>query len=279
MDTSSISFTALYTGQVWHENELSTPFLTSRIGKLMYQGMRPVELAADRLLGMNLKQLLLQRHLIMDHRIAHLIENEGVSQVLEIACGLSPRGLRMRSRYPQLRYVEADLPAMAARKRDLLASAGQLGEGHHVVACNIFTSGEPDGLDHVMEHQLAADRPTLIITEGLVNYFPTPTMEAFWQSLATRSARFPNAWYLTDLYPHLRSHSAYRYVKLSTWALGKVTSSSVNLHYHGDEDIKAGFQRQGFSNVNLYHPEDYYHRLPIPTSRKPTFVRIVEAKR
>ena len=38
--------------------------------------------------------------------------------MLELACGLSPRGFRFTRKYGgRIRYVEADLPAMAARKK------------------------------------------------------------------------------------------------------------------------------------------------------------------
>jgi len=51
--------------------------------------------------------------------------------VIEVAAGLSPRGWRFRRRYgDRLTYVEADLPAMAARKRGALERMGSLGDRH-----------------------------------------------------------------------------------------------------------------------------------------------------
>lgn len=41
-DTSSISFTALYTGQVWVRNGLSEPFFQTRSGALLYGAMSPM---------------------------------------------------------------------------------------------------------------------------------------------------------------------------------------------------------------------------------------------
>ena len=43
MDTSGISFTALYTGQVWYQNGMSAQFFTSPRGNLMYHLMKPVK--------------------------------------------------------------------------------------------------------------------------------------------------------------------------------------------------------------------------------------------
>ena len=62
------------------------------------------------------------------------IEQHGVSQVIEVAAGLSARGWRFVERYgDQLTYVETDLPEMAARKRRALERIGTLSERHRVI--------------------------------------------------------------------------------------------------------------------------------------------------
>ena len=124
-DTSSISFTALYTGQVWVRNGLSEPFFQTRSGALLYGAMSPMEALGKRVLGGNIRTFLLQRHHLIDARLEALIEQHPDLQVVEIACGLSPRGCRFRQRFPSITYVEADLPDMADRKRRLLAALGR----------------------------------------------------------------------------------------------------------------------------------------------------------
>jgi O-methyltransferase involved in polyketide biosynthesis len=277
MDTSNISFTALYTGQVWQENGMSIPVFTSTPGKVMFQVMRPVEAFADRIVGMNLKQLLLQRHVLMNNRIDRLINEHGVTQILEIACGLSPRGYHYSRRFPQVQYIEADLPAMAKRKQTLLEQQDRMRDNHRVTVCNIFETQPPNGLEVVLQ-QLDPTRPTLVLTEGLINYFSTASMEQFWQRLALGTRRFPGAWYLTDLYPRLRYHTAYPWVRVAHRMLGLIASAEVNLHYEDDDEICAAFTRLGFANTSVFRPEDFYGELPIPRSRRPTFVRIVEAQ-
>jgi O-methyltransferase involved in polyketide biosynthesis len=63
----------------------------------------------------------------MDARLTDAVERGDVTQVVEIACGLSPDGWRFTACYPALHYVEADLPVMVAPKRLLLQSQGWLG--------------------------------------------------------------------------------------------------------------------------------------------------------
>lgn len=137
-DTSSISFTALYTGHVWYANGLSAPAFHTRRGSVFYHALAPFEYIGGKIAGGNIRTFLLQRHHLIDHLVRDAIEQRGVRQVLEIACGLSPRGYRFRQQYPDLKYVEADLPDMAARKHRLLSAQQCLNEMHRVVPLNIF---------------------------------------------------------------------------------------------------------------------------------------------
>lgn len=279
MDTSSISFTALYTGHVWYRNGLSARFFTSPRADLMYQIAQPVETASNLLLGTSLSDTLLQRHYIIDHRLRQLIEQEGVTQVLEIACGLSPRGYKFSRHYPQVHYVEADLPDMAARKQSLLLQHQGFGPHHRVVTCNVFESGPPSGLDHVLHEVLDTRRPTVILTEGLVNYFDLPTIAAFWKRVASLGRCFPAAWYLTDLIPQRPFGPRRLLMNSAQRMLGVLTKSRTNLHFSDDSrTIEKGFLDCGFRQVQVHRPEQYYDQLPLPRSRSSAYICVVEAK-
>lgn len=277
MDTSGISFTALYTGHVWYKNGMSARFFTSPRGEVMYRALRPVNFVGDNLLGLSLHDMLLQRHLIIDHRIEQLVQKEGAAQVLEIACGLSPRGYKMSRKFPHLHYVEADLPGMALRKQSLLLKHKGFGPNHKVVTCNIFETGAPSGLDYVMQEVLDPNLPTIVVTEGLVNYFDLPTISGFWQQLARLGQAFPKLWYLTDLFPNLPA-SLYRpMVTMAQKVLGTATRAKVNLHYSNTQSISDGFRQCGFNTVHVHKPEHFYEQLPIPVSKRRSYIRVVEA--
>ena len=49
--------------------------------------MTPFEAASKAAIGGNIRTFLLQRHLILDHLIDQVIQDQGITQVLEIACG------------------------------------------------------------------------------------------------------------------------------------------------------------------------------------------------
>ena len=274
-DTSSISFTALYTGHVWTRDGISAPFFRTRGGAFLYGALAPFEFVGRHIVGGNIRTFLLQRHHLIDHRLHQLIE-AGVTQVVEIACGLSPRGHRFCQQYPQLTYLETDLPDMAHRKQQLLQEHEVLSDRHRVMPINIFAEDGELSLTHVLS-QLDQSKPVVVITEGLVNYFPLPVISEFWTKLATALSAFPQGTYLTDNYPLYRGMPFYRTLKVLGNLLGAVSRSQVGFHFHADDEAIAHFKAQGFDNLLIHNPADHYGQLPIPVTRGNPMVRILEA--
>ena len=82
--------------------------------------MRVVKLVS----GTSIEALMLARHKGIDALLSRHIESGKVKQVIELACGLSPRGWRFAQRYgAKLTYVETDLPHMVQLKHGLLEKA------------------------------------------------------------------------------------------------------------------------------------------------------------
>lgn len=273
--SASISFTAYYTSEVWRQNGLSSDIFASKTGRTLYRLGQPIEAIAARVAGVSIGQTLLQRHLLIDE-IVHRAIAGGVTQIVEIACGLSPRGLRFCAQYPQLHYVEADLPDMAAYKKHLLTQAQQLSERHRVVSIDILAEQGEQCLAEVFAAQLDPNRATLVITEGLINYFDLPTIQPFWQRLAQALAMYPKGAYVTDLYPNLTWHPVVKLTSAFKKGLAFATRSKVTLHFDDHAAIQRGFAACGFAQTTVHLPEDYYGVLPIPKSRMASLVRVVE---
>ena len=267
-DTSSISFTALYTGQVWVRNGLSEPFFQTRSGALLYGAMSPMEALGKRVLGGNIRTFLLQRHHLIDARLEALIEQHPDLQVVEIACGLSPRGCRFRQRFPSITYVEADLPDMADRKRRLLAAKGFLSATHRVAPVNILAEDGPDSVAALLDG-LDPARPVAVITEGLINYFSLDTVTPFWGRLAAGLRRFPRGVYLSDNYPLYANMRFHRTLKTLGGLLGAISRSQVAFHFRSDADTERHFLNQGFDALTVHDPADFYTALPIPAPAAP----------
>ncbi|MFN2359516.1 MAG: class I SAM-dependent methyltransferase [Marinobacter sp.] len=275
-DSSGISFTALYTGAVWHRFGLSDDVLATDQGRWLYHLMTPFEASSKALIGGNIRTFLLQRHLIIDHLIEQALER-GVTQVLEIACGMSPRGIRLRGRHPQIHMVEADLPDMATRKASHLLVSGRLGDRHQVVPMDILAESGDQSLEAVVSGVFDNNKPMIVITEGLTSYFSLPVISGFWKRLAVLMQQRPGSVYLSESYlmpqqPFLRGT-----LKSLGGLLGTVTRSDVSFHFNNDQQAHEHFLATGFPSVRVWNPTEFYGHLPIPESRRDPMVRVIEA--
>ena len=277
-DTASISFTGLYTGEVWRRNDLAPEWLGSSAGPWLYRGLMPMELATRALAGSNLKTILLQRHRIMDHLLEHWIREQGVRQVLEIASGLSPRGCRFKARFPELRYVETDMPEMAERKRRALAREGRLSNSHCVQPLNVFHTSGPESMEAVVDAHFEPGEPLVVITEGLTSYFTLADMQPFWQRVAMLGDRFPVTRYLMETYLLPSRGPFSRAIRTGADWLGRLSDSDVSFHFPDADAIHEQFTASGFSDVTVHDPADYRCTLSLPTNRGDAVVRVVAAE-
>ena len=169
----NISPTAHYTGEVWRRAGLSHPWLGTREGRVMVDALHPLMAASGALGGPSLETYLLARHRAIDALLEDAVQRDGITQVIEIAAGMSARGWRFANRYGErLTYLEADLPAMAARKRRALERIGSLSDAHRVLEVDALRADGPGSLAE-LAGELEPDAGVAIITEGLLGYLPT----------------------------------------------------------------------------------------------------------
>ncbi len=252
--SGAVSPTAHYTGETWVRNGLSHPELATWQGRLFHQAMALPTGVSKALGGASLEALLLARHRIIDALLEERIEG-GVSQVLEIACGMSPRGWRFAERYgDRLTYVEADLPAMAQRKREALARIGSLGDHHRVADLDVLRDGGPDSLEALCE-TLDPARGLVVITEGLLTYLDDDTVDALWGRFARALGRFDQGAYLSDLRfarPDRGTAERTFDLILSAFVRGQVHA------YRGDEATAAATLREaGFKEARLHRGDEH----------------------
>src|SRR3954463_2352773 len=250
--SGAISPTAHYTGETWVRNGLSHPKLATWQGRLFYDTLALPNAASRLLGGPSLDGLLLARHRIIDALLEELIAG-GVSQVIEVACGMSPRGWRFSERYgDEPTYVEADLPAMARRKREALAQMGSLGDRHRVVDLDVLRDGGPESLEALVESMDPA-KGLAIVTEGLLTYFDDATVEALWARLARLLRPFATGAYLADFRVGRSGLSERAFGLL----LGAFVRGSVHAYPGDDASTEAALRRAGFEEVSL-HPCDQH---------------------
>ncbi len=274
MDTSRISISAHYTGYIWYKNGLSHPQFVTPMGRAAYWALKPMNIFMQRMVGASIDTFLLQRHFVLDHLVEQAIA-EGFEQIVELAAGLSSRGYLIKQAHPHIHYVEGDLQGMSVRKAELLDALGRP-EGHETKVCNILDESGPQSIESLLAG-LDKSKKTLIITEGLVNYFDLATIRKVWARMAQALKVFPQGRYITEVYPNLEQHPSYKYVQVAQKVVGFFTQGEYPLHYNSNEAMQQGFLADGFATVNVTAPEDYYNQLDMPTSSRQSLVRLVVA--
>jgi len=271
----TISPTAHYTGYVWFANGQSHEAFATRTGRLMYHALRGPNLVATVANLPSLDGMLLARHRVIDLRLAQAIESGEVSQVVEVAAGLSPRGWRFRTRYgDRITYVEADLPGMVAHKRRILGELGGETAQHRTVEIDALVDDGPTSIAAICGG-LDAARGTAIITEGLINYFDTATMLGIWRRFASALRRFPRGVYFSDIL--LRDGSWGPVATTFSWLLSAFVRGRVHMHFTSVDEAEGQLRTCGFADAALLDPRDFAFELPDLEPASAGRVRIVEA--
>jgi O-methyltransferase involved in polyketide biosynthesis len=246
--SDSISPTAHYTGYVWARNGLSHPALVTSEGRALFASLEPAMRVSRAVGGPSLENYLLARHEAIDSLLEQAIEEDGVTQVVEVAAGLTPRGWRFGQRYgDEITYLEADLPAMAERKRRALERIGTLGEHHQVRDLDALKQRGQGSL-HELAGELEPERGLVIITEGLLGYLPTSDVLDIWHRFAEVLGMFRSGRYLSDL--HLGS-AVTPVVRGFRVMLAGFVRGRVYMHFEGAEEAVAALERAGFTTARV----------------------------
>jgi O-methyltransferase involved in polyketide biosynthesis len=268
---SAVTPTAHYTGYVWARNGLSHPELETLTGRLMFEALQPAMRVRRLLRQGSLEEYLLARHLAIDLLLERAIEEQGVSQVVEIAAGLSPRGWRFVQRFgEQIVYVETDLPEMAAQKRRALERMGTLSEHHRVAELDALAETGSQSIDAVVA-DLDLTRGLAIVSEGLVGYLPREGTEAMWRRVADVLGRFQTGRHICHI--HLRGVDVLQVEALSL-LLSLFVRTRVRADYRDDQEVEQVMLESGFSEARVHSAGSLLHE---PETGATRFAHVLEA--
>jgi O-methyltransferase involved in polyketide biosynthesis len=238
---------------VWARNGLSHPELQTLEGRVLFESLRPTMAVSRALGGSSLEGYLLARHTAIDALLERAIEAGEVAQVVEVAAGLSPRGWRFTERYGErLTYVEADLPAMAERKRRALERIGSLSERHRLEVVDALQDDGPRSLSAVAQ-SLDAHSGLAIITEGLLGYLDSESVNGIWRRFARVLRTFASGRYISDL--HLGEVQTIQ-VRAFRVALSMFVRGRVHLHYDNAAQAEAALRDAGFASATVRRASD-----------------------
>ena len=248
-----ISFTAHYTGYIWYSMGISHPVFATRKGKFLAKVLHPLESWAEKHVGGSMRTTLKQRHSIIDDQLTQLIQQHPDLQILEIACGLSPRSWNFRQKFPQITYRELDLPDMAKIKTRALQKLDS--EAPEVLTADIFT--------HDFEkifHTFDSKHPLVIISEGLINYFDKTLLNKLLQGMTEYGQDFTELHYLTDIYPEPVKNKLANFIWSSSKLLKVMSRSSFTFHFINPPEVQSFFSHAGFNTVDVIQPLSFSHK-------------------
>lgn len=246
-----ISFTAHYTGYIWYSMGISHPVFATGKGKMLAKLLHPLESWAEKHVGGSMRTTLRQRHRIIDNQLTQLIQQQPDLQILEIACGLSPRSWNFRQKFPQLDYRELDLPEMAEIKTQALQQLDQ--QAPQVLTADIFTQDFEkifQGFD--------PGRPLAVISEGLINYFDKTLLNKLLQGITEYAQDFKALHYLTDIYPEPVKNKLANFIWTSSKLLKVMSRSSFTFHFINPQEVQTFFGNAGFSSVEVIQPTAFF---------------------
>jgi O-methyltransferase involved in polyketide biosynthesis len=253
-ESGRISPTAHYTGYVWARNGLSHPELQTLEGRLLFESLQPTMLVSRALGGPSLERYLLARHRAIDTLLERAIEEHRVTQLIEVACGFSPRGWRFAKRYgSKITYVEADLPDVAARKRRALERAGSLSEHHRVETVDVLRDSG-DGSIAAVAGSLDRRRGIAIVTEGLLGYLDADAVAGVWRRFADTMHGFPSGRYIADVHLGIVHRGSVQTIPVQAFRLmlSAFVRGRVHLHFEDPEDAIAGLRAAGFDGAEVF---------------------------
>lgn len=273
--TENISPTALITGHMWLRHGLSHPAFATPTGRWLDRGFalltRPLGVAT----GVSFDDLMLARHRGIDELLTQAIESGQVTQVVEIAAGLSPRGWRICQQFgDKVHYIETDLPAMRERKRKLLDSAGLRGPHHDDRVVDGLISEGVQSLAALAE-ELDTSQGVAIITEGLINYLDSEQLELLWRQISRFQAHFSQAIYLSDFY--LRDEIEGPLMRGFRSVLERFVRGRMHVHNANTAEADTQLERCGFKHWQMPVAASLNANRDIAAKKGANRVRILQA--
>ena len=263
-----LSITAKYTGECWVFGKFEhAELLATDETKLVFDATNAVLDLTSGKAQPSLPHSLVQRHAMIDRLLSDWLRNQnGEGQVLELAAGLSARGVRF-TKDPLVTYTEVDLPSVLGKKRELLARTTE-GQDATLRDNLRYVAGDLTHLD--LSALVDPSRPVFIITEGLCMYLEAEAQRLLWQRLSKLCAQ-PSSEYTFDLGPSCEEPASSRATGVLDFGLRLMTGGrSFAKDERTRAELSSDLLEAGFDSVTTHDPKGNLDRWNLPHTRVPT---------
>jgi O-methyltransferase involved in polyketide biosynthesis len=128
--------------------------------------------------------------------INKLLKETHINQVLELAAGLSTRGLIM-TQNSDIKYSELDLSPMAQLKKEIVGKIKKIPQNLNIVAGNALRLADLKKATSSFD----SNKPLAIINEGLLRYLSFPEKAQVARNVHVLLKKFGGVWLTCDVAP------------------------------------------------------------------------------
>ncbi|HSX25103.1 MAG TPA: class I SAM-dependent methyltransferase [Candidatus Andersenbacteria bacterium] len=134
-----------------------------------------------------------------DEVLKSYIEDSYITQILELASGMSPQGMIYAKTYPHVTYVETDLDYMVEIKENIVRTIlGSVPQNLHVVQANCL---DLDSLERGLQ-TFDPLKPVVVFHIGLISYLTIDEKKILAQNIRHILSKFGGVWITPDLAMH-----------------------------------------------------------------------------
>jgi O-methyltransferase involved in polyketide biosynthesis len=177
------------------------------------------------------------------------------AQILELAAGLSSRGLYLTDKFPDTTYLETDLSEISQTKKDLIQNLSLQRQNLSFQPLNALDAQALYDIIAGFDHS----RPLMIVNEGLMNYLNLSEKQKLAESVKSILSEFEGIWVTPD--PALTQERR-RQIRLilSTYAENERKTEAMTGQKYDDFSfsdeaaadnffVQAGFHMEKFSQM------------------------------
>jgi O-methyltransferase involved in polyketide biosynthesis len=207
-----------------------------------------------------LEKLFIRRN-SLSRDLDKLIKSYNPQQIIEIACGYSPRGLIMTQKNPKLIYIETDFPSTIEKKEIILKEIEKkenitISKNHHLIEIDVINSD----LYKTLKNSINPKKKTLVIAEALNSYLTQEEFEFSINNITNLLSHFNNGAYLSH---ETNSFLSGFFGKLLILYRNKITKTKSYKHFTNQIEIKDYFLNKGFKEVKLMNSKVSHNTLYI----------------
>lgn len=196
------------------------------------------------------------RHRAIDYFI---FSKFGYKQVLELACGLSPRGMTFAEN-PEFNYIETDLPKMLEMKKNLVVNTYKekniQRKNHNFVSLNILE----EEITKKLAGYLNPKEKTVVISEGLTPYFDMEHLRKIFTNVANFLKANDGGVYICDIYHEedfIKPTISQKIMNISIKLMGTKFFTDIE----NEEEGQSFMKECGFDYVECINPLTFSKQL------------------